>query len=143
MMDNLSRTMSNEMDFTLSLQVRLDRLQFWRASIEKSLNRAKSLVTFTDLVQSVILGNRVMFDNGQSYALIQPDPNPSGLGYFIYCAGGDYTALCELEKLIVGYARSMGAVRLSTIGRNGFLRRLRPSGWEPTNQVYFVKNLEE
>lgn len=131
----------SNMDFTDALQTRLDKLQFWRAYIEKALKRARTLVTFTDLVQSVIMGQRLLFDNEKSFAIVQPDPNPSGLGYFIYVAGGEYKSLCELEIGIVSYAKHMGAVRLSTLGRDGFLRRRRPAGWEPTNQTFFVKEL--
>lgn len=130
-----------QMDFTQALQDRLDRLQYWRAYIEKALKRSKSLVSYTDLVQSIIMGNRLFFDNGNAFAIIQPDQNTAGLGYFIYCAGGNYSALCDLEATIVEFAKAMGAIRLSTMGRHGFTRRKRPDGWEPTNQMYFVKEL--
>ena len=134
---------ANQMDFLDALQTRLDRLQYWRAYIEKALKRGRSLVTFTEMVQSIISGQRFLFDNGKSFAIVQLDQNPSGLGVYIYVAGGEYKPLCELEEIIVQFAKLMGAIRLSTLGRDGFLRRKRPNGWVPTHQTYFVKDLKE
>ena len=132
---------TTQMDFTAALQARLERLQRWRPLIEKALRRARSLVTFTDLVQSICQGQRFLFDNGNSFAIVQLDMNPSGNALYIYVAGGDYKALYELEETVVQFGRHMNCCRLSTSGRKGFLRRNRPNGWEPTNQIMFVKEI--
>lgn len=138
-MNDLSQSPEN--DFTTALQARLSQLQHWRFYIEKALARAQSLVTYTDIVQSVCQGQRFMFDNGQSFAIVQLNNHPSGIGLFIYVAGGDYKSLCELEKIVVQFGKHMGAKQMSTMGREGFMRRNRPNGWKPTNQRLFVKEI--
>ena len=131
---------NNQMDYLDALQARLDRLQYWRAYIEKALKRGRSLVTFTDIVHSIVNGQRFLFDNGKSFAIVQLDQNTSGLGVYIYAAGGEYKPLCELEEIVITFAKHMGAVRLSALGRDGFLKRMRP-GWVSTRQTYFVKEI--
>jgi hypothetical protein len=132
---------SQNFDYLDALQARLDRLQYWRGHIIKALKRGQALTTFTDVVNTIVMGQRLLFDNGKSFAIVQPDQNTMGLGYYIYIAGGEYKALCELEEIIVTFAKHMGAVRLSTLGRDGFLRRQRPNGWVPTKQSYFIKEI--
>jgi hypothetical protein len=129
-----------EFDYAQAIQARIDRLIHWRPIIEKSLQRHHSLKNFNDLVQLVISGTWFMFDVGGAFALVQPDPQPKGLSLFIYFAGGDYAYFPELDELVHSFAKTIGAVRITALGRDGF-RRTHLKGWRSTKMTMFEREV--
>ena len=131
----------SDMDYTDAIQARINSLQRWRGHIEKAIKRANTITTFTDIVQSILGGHRYLFDNGVSFAIVQLDTGSRGTSVHIHIAGGTYEGMCEIEKIIETFARAVGATKMTTLGRDGFKRRMRPHGWVPTKQTWFVKEL--
>jgi len=128
-------------DYTERLQELLVRLQLWRKYIEKAIIRGHGMLTFTDIVQGIINGKRLFYDNNESFAIIEPIQHPLGLELLIWLAGGDRKALYELEKEIVIIAQNVKAKRITTFGRFGFRNVSRPEGWIDTGQTMFVKEI--
>jgi hypothetical protein len=129
-----------EFDFTDMLQYKLERLQIWRAYIEKALARNDSLSTFTDVVKSILINERVLFDNGEAFAVVQADTHERGTALFVFVAGGRLKALYALEDMLIDYAKHIGASRLTGLARTGFSKRHTP-GWKLTKQTWMIKEL--
>jgi len=133
-------TDNQEFDFTDMLQYKLERLQIWRAYIEKALARNDSMSTFTDVVKSILINERVLFDNGEAFAIVQPDTHEKGTALFVFIAGGRLKALYALENTLTDYARHIGACRMTGLARDGFIKRHTP-GWKLTKQTWMTKEL--
>jgi hypothetical protein len=132
-----------EADFTSAIQARLERLQYWRKHIDKALKRGYSLSTFTDVVQSVLHGKKLFFDNGRSFAIVEPLQHPLGVEVFVIVAGGDQEALYILEEEVTEFAKMIKARRLTLSGRYGFRQRIPSHGWIDTGQTLFIKAVED
>lgn len=138
----ISAMIGPEVDFTQAIQLRLERLQYWRKHINKALKRGYALSTFTDVVQSILHGKRLFFDNGRSFAIIEPFQHPLGVEVFVWVAGGEQEALYILEEEVMEFARMIKARRLTLYGRYGFRERIPSRGWKDTGQTMFVKDVE-
>jgi hypothetical protein len=120
----------------------LERLKYWRKEIEKAIARGHGLVTFTDVVRSIVQGKRVFLDNGNSFAIVESVTHPQGLEVLIWMAGGKQEALYELEKEVMFFAQQIKARRLILYGREGFKRRIPSHGWVDTGQTMFIKEVQ-
>jgi hypothetical protein len=128
-------------EFIDAAKVRVDGLIKWRDHIEKALARNGTLFSYTDVCQLVLAGKMAWFENEDSFAVVEPLTHINGNTFSIIVAGGKYDRLLEVEQQIVNLAKSVGVKRLTTLGRDGFLRRKRPEGWNPTHQQFFVKEV--
>lgn len=131
-----------EQDYTTLIIGTLNRLQYWRKHIEKAIKRGYGMLSFTDVVQTIIKGQRLFIENGDAFAILEPLNHPGGIEVLIWMAGGKYEALCELDKEAIIFAKAIKAKRLTTFGREGFKRRIRPEGWKDTGQTMFVKEIQ-
>jgi hypothetical protein len=138
---NISPIIPPEADFTTAIQTRLERLQYWRKHIEKAIKRGHALSTFTDVVQSILHGKRLFFDNGKSFAIVEPFQHPLGVEVFVWVAGGEQEALYALEEEVMEFAKMVKARRLMLYGRYGFRKRIPSRGWKDTGQTMFVKDV--
>lgn len=128
-------------DFISLARDRVDGLIRWRAHIEKALARNGTLFSYEECCQRVLAGTLMWFNNDESFAIVEILTFAKGSVFHILISGGKYDAMCELEGVIVDLAKNVGVHRLTTLGRDGFLRRKRPDGWKPTRQQFFMKEI--
>ena len=128
-------------EFIDAVKLRVEGLIKWRKHIEKALARNGTLFSYEELCQLVLAAKMFWFENEDSFAVVEPLTHINGSTFSIIVAGGKYDRLLEVEQQIVNLAKSVGVKRLTTLGRDGFLRRKRPEGWNPTHQQFFVKEL--
>lgn len=129
-------------EFIHAAKERIDGLIKWRKHIEKALKRNGTYLSYDEVCQRVLAGNMLWYDNTDSFAICELINLQRGIYCHITVAGGNYARLCDLEsEVIVPLLKSANITRITTLGRNGFMRRKRPDGWKPTNQQFFVKDI--
>lgn len=130
-------------EFILAAKDRVEGLIKWKSYIEKALARNGTYLSYTEICQRVLAGHMLWFDNKDAFAICELVTFQRGTYCHIMVAGGKYSRMCDLEREeIVPLLKVGGITRITTLGRNGFLRREKPDGWKPTNQQFFVKEIE-
>lgn len=121
---------------------RVTGLLYWRKHIEKALKRNGTYMSYNEICQRVLAGHMLWFNNANSFAICELNTHQRGTSCHISISGGNYSSMCDLEREeIVPFLKSANISRITTLGREGFLRRERPDGWRPTKQQYFVKEI--
>lgn len=117
----------NEFQYRIAI---LDMLVKRKEQIEAALEHGREGHSFSDVFELVASNRGMFFWNENSSAVLEWRQYPSGPTIHVLWAGGDYEALLDLYKVVAEFAKKSGAKRMTTLGRDGFRKRLPSEGWE-------------
>lgn len=109
-------------------QAEWDRCKPW---IEAALVYANGTHTIEDIEHGIATGV-FQFWPGKNAAIVSEViryPRLSALNFFLI--GGDLSELKDMEPAVTEWAKSIGCKRVMGVGRRGFERAFKSSGFEP------------
>jgi hypothetical protein len=120
----------------------LDMMVKLRPMLEPAFKHSIEGHTFNDAFNLVATGRGMFFWNDNSCAVLEWREYPAGKTIHVLWAGGKYSDLLELYKVVESLAIKVGCTIMTTLGRKGFERRLPKEGWEIAG-IHFYKKLKE
>lgn len=109
--------------------------------LQRALERSDGRVKLADLQGMVDAGRLVVFANDRAALAAEPVKSPDGTWTFsISLVGGDMDAAFELHDEAETAARSLGASRMSIVGREGWVKVMKSRGYR-TEAVLLSKEL--
>lgn len=111
-------------------------------SVDRILEMAGGFYTFEDIVQSVRDGKMQSFTCNDSWAVVQTIDYPRKRVVDIVFVVGHLEDMDTLESEVIGWARDIGAVMLTTGARNGWQDRAKIRGWRTVSKIY-MKDLTD
>ncbi len=116
------------------------RFSRWRDIMSKVLERHGWYMSVDDVYRDCINLRRLLFENGEAFAVVNVVEHEKDTRLFIMLAGGSLKGLDELEPIIAEFGRSIGASRAGFIGRKGLLRVMSKRGWKAPH-IYMEKEI--
>lgn len=110
----------------------------WTRHIAKALRACNMKIDVSDILNKVY-NRELLFTeslDGQAFVIVEPVFLASNhLNIHIYLMGGKKESMVALEEMIVNYAKSVGAKKVTAITRKGFAAknswwRKNTSGWK-------------
>jgi len=119
----------------------LCKLMEFKPKIQAALDRQEGEgFTFDDIFDMVIKGRVHFFWVETTCVIMEMRTYPEGTHAHVFLAAGDMNGLNELFSFLGPWAKSLGAVKATTLCRMGFKRALKKYGWEE-KQVWLTKEL--
>jgi hypothetical protein len=128
-----------EFDYRLAV---LHKLVEMKPIVDKALAHSHEGHSFKDAFELIASNRGMFFWLGSSFAILEYRQFPSGLVLHCLWSGGVYKELLELYESVAAFGLKNGVKYMTTLGREGFRRRLPHEGWKIVG-TWFVKELEE
>jgi len=118
------------------------RCMHWEKQIKKAIRAGNIPIDFEYVVKLVIEKAALLFDNGESFAIVEVNSYRGTHPFVhIFIAGGNFDRLHDLERdQVVPFAKQIGAKKMTLLGRLGFKERLPSYGWKQS-AVFFEKEI--
>jgi len=127
--------MPTEYDYRLAV---LHKMVEMKPVLDPAFEHSLEKHTFKDAFDLVACGKCLFFWKGNSCAVLEWRVFPVGKTIHCLWAGGKYAELLELYDGVAAFAKTNGAVAMTTLGRDGFRKRLPKAGWKIAG-TWFVK----
>lgn len=111
----------------------------FRAELDEMLAANGGYYEYSDILECIDNGMMQSFATENTWAVTQVNEFPRKKTVEVVFVVGNYKDLPELEERILSFARDIGAVHLTSAGRDGFRRRPLP-GWTQTT-TNFVRQV--
>lgn len=105
-------------------------LAAWRPQVEKALAAGGNVMDFEELADGVDEGRFFMFATPEGFVVVDPQQWASGLHLHVLVGGGSQSALEQLEGVVRIWGQMIGAKKMVTLCRKGFVRRVMKQGWK-------------
>lgn len=115
----------------------ISRMQRWEPHITKALSNINNLLTFDDVLASVIREDRHFYDFDDCCFIGEIMDYPDVRVYHCFIAAGDLKALKAAEPQMTEVAKFLGCHYFSMNGRLGWLKELKHDGWEAKSVVMY------
>jgi len=117
-----------------------EKFEPWRDCMAEVLSSHGWYMNVDDLYRDCLECRRLLFENGEAFAVVNVVEHPRDTRLFILVAGGSMAGFDKLEPVIAAFGREIGASKAGFIGRKGFLRVLGKRGWTSPS-VYMEKEI--
>ena len=108
------------------LTVRFNR---WRPTMEKIIREQGDYTSVDDIYNRCMELKLLYFDTPGAFAVIDVIEETKVTRLHIQLAGGSLEALFKLEQIVAKFGVSIGATKMTFVGRKGFTRALSKFGW--------------
>lgn len=103
-----------------------------RPWIEEALTYARGTHTIEDVEEAIETGEAHFWPGKQSAVITEFHFFPRLTTLHFWLAGGDMNELLtDMHPVIEAWAKAAGATRITLAGRPGWLRAMKPHGYEP------------
>ena len=109
----------------------------WQDYIKPALVYDVEHITIEDIESGIACGNYQLWENGEA-AVVTSGVNlqSGGIGVQVLAAGGTHDAVMSLLDEIEQEARLSGCEILTTVGRRGWNKTAKATGWNHVASVY-------
>lgn len=128
----------SEHDYRIAVLAKMVQM---RHILEPSFKHSMEGHTFDDAFNLVATGKGMFYWNDDSCAVLEWRNYPIGLVIHCLWAGGTQQGLFDLYEVVAGCAKTVGAKAMTTLGREGFKKRLPKEGWKVAG-VWFYKEIK-
>lgn len=112
------------------------------ADVNRILEAQGGFYLFSDIVEAVRNGRMQSFTCNDSWAVVQTIDYPRKRVVNVVFVMGHMQDMEVLESEVIGWARDIGAVMLTTDARSGWSDRAKKRGWKKVS-ANFVKDLTD
>lgn len=112
------------------------------ADVNRILEAQGGFYLFSDIVEAVQAGQMQSFTCNDSWAVVQTIDYPRKRVVNVVFVMGHMQDMEVLESEVIGWAREIGAVMLTTDARSGWSDRAKKRGWKEVS-TNFVKDLTD
>lgn len=119
----------------------MDDLLRCRDWIEAALEYSAGTHSFKDIVDGVLSGKFKLWSNDRACVVTHLIDSPQKLILHFFLAGGDLSAVRELEDLAIKWGEDNHCDSATLIGRKGWAKALRDNGWEDSH-IMMIRSLK-
>jgi hypothetical protein len=118
----------------------VDSMRKWKPQMEAAILAGGGATSYDNVEESVMDGQRLFFENGDAFAVVELVDHPNYRVAHVLLSGGKFDGIAKLQDSFDGFFRMIGVKKMTILGRKGFKRRLPALGWtEP--MIYFERSL--
>ena len=110
--------------------------------IQRALPYTGGLYTYEDVGKMILEGKMQLWVHEDSVAVTELETYPSDLVCHIFLGAGTLESILDLLLHIEAWATEIGCAKIAISGRKGWVRKLKPSGYNETS-VTITKELND
>jgi hypothetical protein len=101
--------------------------------IKRALPYTGGLYTYEDVGRRILEGQMQLWVHEDSVAVTELEVYPTALVCHIFLGAGTLCTILELLAAIEVWAADVGCAKIAVSGRKGWVRQLKPSGYNETS----------